>query len=228
MVKVPQRSRHIASTKKGDFDPREFLATVGEGKQVLFFAKTHTIFAQGDAADAIFYILEGKVRLTVVSNTGKEATLGIVNVGNFVGEGCLTGQPVRMCSASVMPPCKLLCIDKKVMIFALHRDHALSEMFVAYLLTRNRQYQEDLVDQLFNSSEKRLARVLLLLARFGEEGVSQSRIQNISQETLGEMVGTTRSRVNFFMNRFRKLGFIDYDGSGIRIQNSLLNVILND
>jgi CRP/FNR family cyclic AMP-dependent transcriptional regulator len=154
--------------------------------------------------------------------------LAYVSAGDFFGEGILAGQPLRMGSAIAMTACKLLRIDKKAMMFALHREHALSEMFVAYLLTRNIRYEEDLVDQLFNSSEKRLARILLLLARFGKEGVSDSPIQTISQETLGEMVGTTRPRVSFFMNRFRKLGFIDYDGSGIRVHNSLLNVILND
>ena len=228
VAKVPHRSRHIVATKQGDFDPRKFLATVGEGKQVLFFAERQTIFTQGDAADAVFYVQEGKIRLTVVSKSGKEATLGILSAADFFGEGMLAGQPLRKGSAIAMTACKLLRIDKKAMMFALHREHALSEVFVAYLLTRNIRYEEDLVDQLFNSSEKRLARILLLLARLGKEGVSDPPIQSISQETLGEMVGTTRGRVSFFMNRFRKSGFIDYDGSGIRVHNSLLNVILND
>jgi CRP/FNR family cyclic AMP-dependent transcriptional regulator len=225
---VPHQSRHSVSTGKGDFDPRKFLATVGEGKQVLSLSHPQTVFTQGDLADAVFYILEGKVRLTVVSKTGKEATLGILDVGDFFGEGCLAGQTLRMCSATVMTECKLLRVDKKAMVLSLHREHALSEVFVAYLLTRNIRYEEDLVDQLFNSREKRLARLLLLLAHFGKEGASESLIPKISQETLAEMVGTTRSRVNFFMNRFRKLGFIDYDGTGIQVQNSLLNVILHD
>jgi CRP-like cAMP-binding protein len=225
---VPHHSRHSVSTGKGDFDPRKFLATVGEGKQLLSLSHPQTVFTQGDLADAVFYILEGKVRLTVVSKTGKEATLGILDVGDFFGEGCLAGQTLRMCSATVMAECKLLRVDKKAMVLSLHREHALSEVFVAYLLTRNIRYEEDLVDQLFNSSEKRLARLLLLLAHFGKEGASESLIPKISQETLAEMVGTTRSRVNFFMNRFRKLGFIDYDGAGIQVQNSLLNVILHD
>ena len=198
--------------KNRDFDPREFLATIGEGRKVVLFPKKQTIFAQGDAADAVFYIQEGSVRLTVVSKTGKEATLGILNEGEFFGEGGLAGQPLRMGSATAMTDCELLRIDKKAMMLALHREHTFSDLFVAYLLARNVRYEEDLVDQLFNSSEKRLARILLLLARFGKEGVPETVIAKISQETLAEMIGTTRSRVSFFMNRFRKLGFVEYDG----------------
>ena len=195
----------------------------------MLFSRKQVILAQGDAADAIFYIQEGKVRLTVVSEIGKEATIGILSAGHFFGEGCLTGQPFRMSSATAMTDCALLQIEKKAMIDALHREHALSDMFVAYLLGRNIRYEEDLVDQLFNSSEKRLARVLLLLAHFGKEGVPEVVIPKISQETLAEMVGTTRSRVSFFMNRFRKSGFIDYDsGSGLQVHSSLLNIVLND
>ena len=170
--------------------------------------KKQTIFAQGDAADAVFYVQKGKVRLTVVSKTGKEATIGMVSEGNFFGEGALAGQLLRMGSAAAMTDCELLRVDKKTMMEALHREHAFSDMFVAYLLARNIRYEEDLVDQLFNSSEKRLARVLLLLAHFGKEGIPETVVPKISQETLAEMVGTTRSRVSFFMNRFRKLGFI--------------------
>src|ERR1700693_665825 len=170
------------------------------------------IFAQGDGADAVFYIQKGKVRLTVVSKTGKEATIGIVNEGNFFGEGSLAGQVLRMGSAAAMTDCELLRVDKKAMMEALHRERSFSDMFVAYLLARNIRYEEDLVDQLFNSSEKRLARVLLLLAHFGKDGKPEVTIPKISQETLAEMVGTTRSRVNFFMNRFRKLGFVRYNG----------------
>ena len=217
-----------SAKKKGDFDPRKFLATIGEGRKVVAFPKKHTIFAQGDAADAVFYIQQGKVRLTVVSETGKEATLGILSVGEFFGEGGLAGQPLRMGSATSMTDCELLQIDKKAMMLALHREHTFSDLFVAYLLARNIRYEEDLVDQLFNSSEKRLARALLLLAHFGKEGAPEIVIPKISQETLAEMIGTTRSRVSFFMNRFRKLGFLDYGESGLQVHSSLLNVVLHD
>jgi CRP/FNR family transcriptional regulator, cyclic AMP receptor protein len=211
-----------------DFDPRKFLATIGVGRKVLAFRKKRPIFTQGDASDAVFYIQEGKVKLTVLSQRGKEATLGILGEGEFFGEGGLGGQLVRVWSASAMTDCELLQIDKKAMMLALHREHTFSDLFVEYLLARNIQYEEDLVDQLFNSSEKRLARTLLLLARFGKGGMPQSVIPKISQETLAEMVGTTRSRVNFFMNRFRKLGFVDYGGSGLQVHSSLLNVVLHD
>jgi CRP-like cAMP-binding protein len=215
--------------KKRDFDSKKFLATIGEGRKVASFSKKQTIFTQGDAADAIFYIQEGKVRLTVVSKIGKEATLGILGKGEFFGEGGLAGQPLRMGSATAMTDCELLQIDKGAMMLALHREHTFSDLFVAYLLTRNIRYEEDLVDQLFNSSEKRLARILLLLAHFGKEGVPQTVIPKMSQETLAEMIGTTRSRVSFFMNRFRKLGFITYEaGSGLQVHSSLLNVVLHD
>jgi CRP-like cAMP-binding protein len=214
-----------SAKKKGDFDPRKFLATIGEGRKVVAFPKKQTIFAQGDAADAVFYIQQGKVRLTVVSETGKEATLGILSEGEFFGEGGLAGQPLRMGSATSMTDCELLQIDKKAMMLALH---TFSDLFVAYLLARNIRYEEDLVDQLFNSSEKRLARILLLLAHFGKEGVPETVIPKMSQETLAEMVGTTRSRVSFFMNRFRKLGFVDYGESGLQVHSSLLSVVLHD
>jgi CRP-like cAMP-binding protein len=214
--------------KTRDFDPKEFLATIGEGRKVVVFPKKQTIFTQGDAADAVFYIQEGEVRLTVVSKTGKEATLGILREGDFFGEGSLAGQPLRMGSATAMTDCELLRIDKKAMVLALHREHKFSDLFVAYLLARNVRYEEDLVDQLFNSSEKRLARILLLLARFGKEGVPETVIAKISQETLAEMIGTTRSRVSFFMNRFRKLGFVDYGGNGLQVHSSLLNIVLHD
>jgi len=204
--------------RKRDFDPKQFLATIGEGRKVVAFPERQTIFTQGDAADAVFYIQEGKVRLTVVSKIGKEATLGILSEGAFFGEGGLAGQPLRMGSATAMTDCELLQIDKKAMMLALHREHTFSDMFVAYLLTRNIRYEEDLVDQLFNSSEKRLARILLLLAHFGKEGVPQTVVPKMSQETLAEMIGTTRSRVSFFMNRFRTLGFVDYGGNGSGMQ----------
>lgn len=215
-------------TKKRDFDPREFLVTIGEGRKVVAFPKKQTIFSQGDAADAVFYIQEGKVRLTVVSNDGKEATLGILSEGDFFGEGSLAAQTQRMGSATAMTDCELMRIDKKAMMLALHQEHSLSDLFTAYLLERNIRYQADLVDQLFNSSEKRLARILLLLAHFGKEGVPETVIPKISQETLAEMIGTTRSRVSFFMNRFRKLGFLNYGESGMEVHSSLLNVVLHD
>jgi len=210
------------------FDPRQFLATIGAGRKVVTFPKKQAIFAQGDAADAVFYIQDGKVRLTVVSKAGKEATLGILNEGEFFGEGGLAGQPLRMGSATAMTDCELLRIDKKAMMLALHREHTFSDLFVTYLLARNIRYEEDLVDQLFNSSEKRLARILLLLARFGKEGVPETVIPKISQETLAEMIGTTRSRVSFFMNRFRNLGFLDYGADGLQVHSSLLNIVLHD
>jgi CRP/FNR family transcriptional regulator, cyclic AMP receptor protein len=219
----------LPTKKKSDFDPKKFLATIGEGRRVVDFSKKQTVFAQGDAADAVFFIQEGKVGLKVVSESGKEATLGILSEGQFFGEGSLAGQAVRMSSATAMTDCELLQIDKKAMMLALHREHTFSDLFVAYLLARNIRYEEDLVDQLFNSSEKRLARALLLLAHFGKEGVPETVIAKISQETLAEMIGTTRSRVSFFMNRFRKLGFIDYDaGSSLQVHSSLLNVVLHD
>jgi CRP/FNR family transcriptional regulator, cyclic AMP receptor protein len=217
--------------KPREFNPRTFLATIGDGRKMLVVAKKKTIFAQGDAADAVFYIQKGKVILTVVSTAGKEATIGIVSEGNFFGEGSLAGQVLRMGSAAAMTDCELLRVDKKAMMNALHREHAFSDMFVAYLLARNIRYEEDLVDQLFNSSEKRLARVLLLLAHFGKEGIPEPVVPKISQETLAEMIGTTRSRVSFFMNRFRKLGFIHYAGGaegGLQVHSSLLNVVLHD
>lgn len=219
----------MLAQKKRDFDPKKFLATIGEGRKVVSFPKKQTIFSQGDAADAVFYIQEGQVKLTVVSKIGKEATLGILSEGAFFGEGGLAGQPLRMGSATAITDCELLRIDKKAMMLALHRQHTFSDMFVAYLLARNIRYEEDLVDQLFNSSEKRLARLLLLLAHFGKEGVPETVIPKVSQETLAEMVGTTRSRVSFFMNRFRTLGFVDYNGgSGLQVHSSLLNVVLHD
>jgi CRP-like cAMP-binding protein len=219
---------HVPTKKKRDFDPKQFLAIIGEGRKVVAFLKTQTIFAQGDATDAVFYIQKGRVRLTVVSESGKEATLGIMKEGDFFGEGGLAGQPLRMGSAIAMTDCELMRIDKKAMMLALHQEPTLSDLFTAYLLGRNIRYEADLVDQLFNSSEKRLARALLLLAHFGKEGVPETVVPKISQETLAEMVGTTRSRVSFFMNRFRKLGFVDYDESGLQVHSSLLTVVLHD
>jgi CRP-like cAMP-binding protein len=185
------------------------------------------VYAQGDPCDGIFYIKTGKIKLTVVSKEGKEATIAVLSSSDFFGEGCLTAQSLRTGSATAMTECELMRIENKAMQGAIHREHELSDMFVAYLLARNIRYEEDLVDQLFNSSEKRLARILLLLARFGKDGQREKVIPKISQEMLAEMVGTTRSRVSFFMNRFRKLGFIDYNGE-LEIHSSLLNVVLHD
>jgi CRP/FNR family cyclic AMP-dependent transcriptional regulator len=212
---------------KREFDPNTFLATIGDGRKILAFEKKQSIFTQGDTADAVFYIRTGKVRLTVVSKAGKEATIGILKEGDFFGEGALAGQMVRMGSATAMTDCEVLRVNKKAMMEAVHGEHAFSDMFVAYLLARNIRYEEELVDQLFNSSEKRLARVLLILAHFGKEGIPETVVPKISQETLAEMIGTTRSRVSFFMNRFRKLGFIHYNG-GLQVHGSLLNVVLHD
>ena len=218
-----------ASKKLIKFDSKTFLSTINGGRKIVAFAKTQTIFVQGDSSDTVFYIQKGKVKLTVVSKVGKEATIGILNEGDFFGEGCLAGQPLRLCSATAMTDSTVMKIDKKSMVEVLHREHAFSDTFVAYLLTRNIRYEEDLVDQLFNSSEKRLARMLLLLAHFGKEGKPEIVIPKMSQETLAEMIGTTRSRVSFFMNRFRKLGFIDYQaGDALQVHSSLLNIVLHD
>jgi CRP/FNR family transcriptional regulator, cyclic AMP receptor protein len=220
----------LVGTKKiSKFDPKTFLSTLNGGRKIQAFSKKQTIFVQGDSSDAVFYIKEGRVKLTVVSKVGKEATIGILNEGAFFGEGCLTGQRLRLCSATAMTDCSVMRIEKKSMVEVLHREHEFSDMFVAYLLARNIRYEEDLVDQLFNSSEKRLARTLLLLAHFGKDGNHETVIPKMSQETLAEMIGTTRSRVSFFMNRFRKLGLIDYDGgSGLQVHSSLLNIVLHD
>jgi CRP/FNR family cyclic AMP-dependent transcriptional regulator len=220
-----------AAKKTRGFDPDTFLATIGDGRKILSVLAKDVIFAQGDEANSVFYVQKGKVRLTVVSQAGKEATIAIVGERNFFGEGSLAGQVLRMGSAAAMTDCDLLRVEKKAMMDALHREHAFSDMFVAYLLARNIRFEEDLVDQLFNSSEKRLARVLLLLARFGKEGIPETVVPKISQETLAAMVGTTRSRVSFFMNRFRKMGFIDYAGGvegALQVHSSLLNVVLHD
>jgi CRP/FNR family cyclic AMP-dependent transcriptional regulator len=214
--------------KRRAFDPEEFLATIGAGRKAVAFPKKQTIFRQGDAADAVFYVREGEVRLTVVSPIGKEATLATLSAGEFFGEGCLAGRPLRIKSATAMTDCELLRIERKAMMLALHREHTFSDLFVACLLARNIRYEEDLVDQLFSSSEKRLAQILLLLAHFGEEGVPETAIPKVSQETLAEMAGTTRSRVSFFMTRFRESGFVDDSGDGLQVHGSLLNVVLHD
>jgi len=217
----------VASKRPLRFNSKAFLAKVGHGKTLLQARKGELLFSQGDTADAVFYIQAGQVKVSVVSEQGKEAVVAVLEPGDFVGEGCLTAQQVYMATATAMGKSMLVRIDKQVMIQALHDDPAFSELFMGYLLSRNIRIQEDLVDQLFNSSEKRLARVLLLMAHFGKEGTSEAIIPKISQEVLAEMVGTTRSRVSFFMNRFRKLGFLEYNG-GVHVHSSLLNIVLHD
>jgi CRP/FNR family cyclic AMP-dependent transcriptional regulator len=221
----------LASTNDREFDAQSFLATIGEGRTVMLFAQKQTVFAQGDPADALFYLQTGKIKFSIVSSNGKEATLGILSDGSFFGENSLAGQPLRLKTATALTDCVVLRIGKKAMMDTLHREHSLSDLFVAFLLKQNIKHEEDLVDQLFNSSEKRLARVLLMLAHFGKEGIPESVVPKISQETLAEMVGTTRSRVSFFMNRFRKLGFINYAGGpegGLQVHSSLLTIVLHD
>jgi CRP/FNR family cyclic AMP-dependent transcriptional regulator len=210
------------------FDPNAFLAQAGLGRTIVDLKKKQIVFAQGDLAEAVFYIQHGQVRLSVISSGGKEATIALLAQGDFLGEDCIANsQSLRLATATAVTDGAVLKIDKKEMVRALHEQHALSDIFVSYLLSRNLRVQEDLVDQLFNSSEKRLARALLLLAQFGKEGAPEKVIPKISQETLAEMVGTTRSRVNFFMNRFRKLGFIEYNGE-LLVHRSLLSVVLHD
>jgi len=204
-----------------------YLAKVRGAETVKEYRRKHTIFSQGSPADAVFYIEKGKVKLTVLSARGKEAVVAILGNGDFFGEGGLAGQPLRMATATSMTECSILRIKKETMIRMLHDERAFSELFMSYLLSRNTRIEEDLVDQLFNSSEKRLARILLLLTRFGKEGQHELVVPRISQETLAEMVGTTRSRVSFFMNKFRKLGLIDYNG-GLHVHSSLLSIVLHD
>lgn len=212
---------------KPAFDLNVFLTKAEDGKAVSDYAENRVVFTQGDSADAVFYIHKGKIKLTVLSTQGKEAVVAILGAGDFFGEGCLARQPQRMGTAVSISTCSIMKLEKLVVIRALHEHPDFSAVFVAHLLSRNIRVEEDLVDHLFNSSEKRLARVLLLLANFGKEGEPQTVIPKISQETLAEIVGTTRSRINFFMNRFRKLGFVDYNGS-LKIHSSLLSVVLHD
>jgi CRP-like cAMP-binding protein len=212
---------------KDPFDPKAFLAKVGHGKTVLNFKKNQHIFEQGDVADTIFYIQTGKVKVTVVSDEGKVAVVGILEPGQFFGEGCLNGHPLRIATATAMDECTITAIAKKAMIATLHNEPQFSELFVAYLLSRNSRIEEDLIDQLFNSSEKRLARLLLLLANFGKEGSPQPINPNINQETLADMIGTTRSRVSSFMNKFRRLGLISYNGH-IEVHSSMLSAVLRE
>jgi CRP-like cAMP-binding protein len=212
---------------KSKFDPQTFLKQVDNGKTTLTFLKKQILFSQGDAADAVFYIQAGKVKLTVISQQGKEAIIAVLEKGSFFGEGCLAGQIVCMATATTAENSILVRIEKTAMIRVLHDEPAFSELFLAYLLGRNIRIQEDLVDHLFNSSEKRLARLLLLMAHFGKEGRPEQVVPKVSQEILAEMVGTTRSRVSFFMNKFRKLGFVRYNG-GLHVHSSLLNIVLHD
>lgn len=224
-------AKEAKETKKanGHFAPMEFLAKPGPGRTLAELKKGDSIFAQGDVATAVFYIQKGRIRVSVVSKTGKEATVALLGAGNFLGEECIASpQTHRVVSATALADSTILKIERDEMIRVLHEEQAFSEVFVAYLLARNARAQEDLVDQLFNSSEKRLARALLLLAQFGKDGTApETVIPKISQEVLAEMIGTTRSRVNFFMNRFRQMGFIEYNGK-LTIHTSLLNVILHD
>ena len=209
------------------FDPKLFLAKVGEGRTIAEYSKDQMVFSQGDPADTVFYIQKGKIKLAVVSDAGKEAVIALLGTGDFLGEGCLAAQPIRMATATAISDCSIVQLEKAAMIRVLHEEPAFSAMFLAYLLSRNLRIEADLVDQLFNSSEKRLARVLLLLAHFGKDEKPEPVLAKISQETLAEMIGTTRSRVSFFMNRFRKMGFIEYNG-GLHVHSSLLNIVLHD
>ena len=221
--------KHLSPLRREKtFRPAAFLANAGAGRTIVDLKKGQRIFSQGDAANAVFYVQTGKIKLTVISKRGKEATIALLGAGNFLGEECIAAmQMQRVATATALTPSSLLRIERTEMVRVLHQEQLFSEVFVAYLLARNARVQEDLVDQLFNSSEKRLARALLLLAQFGKEGKPETVIPKISQETLADMIGTTRSRVSFFMNRFRKLGFIEYNGH-LSIHSSLLNVILHD
>ncbi len=209
------------------FDPQVFLATVGVARTITECPKDYKIFSQGDPADAVFYIQQGRVKLKVSSKQGKVAVIGILGAGDFLGEACLVGQTVCLATAAAIVPSFILRIEKTEMLRVLHEERGFSDLFVPYVLSRNVRTQEDLVDQLFNSSEQRLARTLLLLANVGKEGAPEPVVPEINQETLAGMVGTTRSRVNFFMNKFKKLGFIDYK-DGLRVHRSLLNIVLHD
>ena len=225
------RSSSIRSNKKLErkyaFDAQAFLDSAGVARTVTAFKRAEVVYAQGDAASGVMYLQRGGIKLTVVNENGKEAVVGILGPGDFFGEGCLAGQPVRMGTATAITPSTVLLIEKKEMFRVLHKEHTLSDRFIRFMLARNIRIEEDLVDQLFNSSEKRLARTLLLLARYGKEDRPHGVLPKMSQETLAEMVGTTRSRVNFFMNKFRKLGFIEYNG-GLQINTSLLSVVLHE
>jgi CRP/FNR family cyclic AMP-dependent transcriptional regulator len=217
----------MGKPSKGAFDPEAFLTKRGKGKEILEIRKNQTLFAQGDLADRIFYIQKGKVKLSILSEEGKEAVIAILTAGQFVGEGCLNGHRVYVATTTALEDCLITSVTRPAMLTFLHEEPRFSDFFMAYLLTRNSRIEEDLIDQLFNSSERRLARTLLLLANFGKEGNRQAISPNISQETLAKIVGTTRSRVSFFMNKFRKLGFLDYNGH-IEVHSSLLSAVLHD
>ena len=217
----------MSTSAKASFDPKTLLAKVGEGKAIFEYRKDEIVFSQGDVADAVFYIQKGKLKLTVISEQGKEAVIAVLGPGHFFGEGCLNGHPLRLATVTAMDECVINRLAKATMIAAIHNEPDFSELIMSYLLARNSRIEEDLIDQLFNSSEKRLARILLLLANFGKEGKPEPIAGKLTQEMLAEMVGTTRSRVSFFMNKFRKLGFIAYNGK-LEVHNSLLNVVLYD
>jgi CRP/FNR family cyclic AMP-dependent transcriptional regulator len=224
---VPAKRRVVAGAQLPPFDVHTFLDSAGVSRRLVRFARGSTVFAQGALATSVYYIQDGGVKLSVLSSSGKEAVVAMLGPGDFFGEGCLANQPLRMGSATAIVPTTVLRIQKREMMRTLHDQSALSDRFIVHMLARNIRIEEDLVDQLFNSSEKRLARTLLLLARYGEDERPQRLLPKLSQETLAEMVGTTRSRVNFFMNKFRKLGFIRYNG-GLKINSSLLSVVLHD
>jgi len=217
----------VESKQKGTFDAQAFLDSAGVARKIVEYRRSETIFAQGDPCDSVLYIQKGGVKLSVLSKTGREAVVAMLGPGDFFGEGCLAGQPTRMGSATAITGSTILVVDKDHMVRLLHKQHSLSDRFITHMLARNIRIEEDLVDQLFNSSEKRLARTLLLLARYGEQDKPQKAVPKISQATLAEMVGTTRSRVNFFMNKFKRLGFIEYK-DGLKVHNSLLTVVLHD
>jgi CRP/FNR family transcriptional regulator, cyclic AMP receptor protein len=218
----------MANKPKSVFDPKAFLSKIGEGRSIAKYQKAQVVFSQGELADSVFYVEDGQVKLTVVSEQGKEAVVAIVGKGEFCGEGCLAAQPRRMASATAMTDCEIMQLDKGAIIRVLHDEPTFSELFISHILARTIRVEADLIDQLFNSSEKRLARALLLLANFGKEGSPQPICAKVNQETLAEMIGTTRSRVSFFMNKFRHLGFIDYNGTLLNVHSSLLNVLLHD
>ena len=224
---APKRPKRAKAASKRLFNTQDFLESAGVARKVAEFKKKETIFSQGDPCRSVFYIQKGGVRLSVVNESGKEAVVAVLGPGDFVGEGCLAGQPIRIGTATAIAPTTALVIEKSEMVRVLHSEHEFSDRFITFMLARNIRIEEDLVDQLFNSSEKRLARTLLLLARYGKEDKLQRVLPKVSQEMLAEMVGTTRSRVNFFMNKFRKLGFIKYNG-GLQIDNSLLSVVLHE
>jgi CRP/FNR family transcriptional regulator, cyclic AMP receptor protein len=217
----------MANKPKLSFDPKDFLSKIGTGRSIAKYRTTQVIFSQGDPAESVFYIEDGKVKLTVISEQGKEAVVAMLGKGEFCGEGCLAAQPRRIASATAMTDCEIMQLEKDAIIRVLHDEPAFSELFISYILARTIRVEADLIDQLFNSSEKRLARALLLLANFGKEGRPEPIVAKVSQETLAEMIGTTRSRVSFFMNKFRQLGFIDYNGT-LHVHSSLLNVLLHD